>query len=83
MKKLLLLLLCAPLMFSCGEQNDINELKGNNNKYDFHSFNGDGDSEYYGGYVFNKETGELWLVSRGWANHTTNFTKLISKEDLK
>ena len=46
MKKLLLLLLCVPLLFSCGEKNeendtenteknDINELKENNNKYGY------------------------------------------------
>ena len=87
MKKLLLILLCVPLIFSCGEKekenntenNDINELKGNNNKYDFYP---DPDMQDIGGYVFNKETGELWFAYK-YHHNETNITRVISKEDLK
>ena len=100
MKKLLLILLCVPLIFSCGEKekDDINELKGNNNKYEYYPINGDEERmididrdgyefEIKFGKIFNKETGELWIVYMKDAGHhgvNNIFTrKIVSSEALK
>ena len=97
MKKLLVLLLCVPLMFSCGEneeKNDINELKINNNKYEFYpsenkgSWRGSDTYRIYKGDILNKETGELWSVKSGLGGHVgfkakNQIRKEVSKEDLE
>ena len=83
MKKLLLLL-CVPLLFSCGDKevkNEINELKENNNKYEYYPnqhkhIDGNG-----GGEILNKETGELWNIWRFGGE--VNIIKVVSEEDLK
>ena len=82
MKKLLLLLICATFMFSFGE----------NDKYDFYPLPIDVYDESGNvtieGYVFNKETGELWHAREvdykyGTPTKTKSIRKIISKEDLK
>ena len=81
MKKLLLLL-CVPLLFSCGDKevkNEINELKENNNKYEYYPYQ----HKQIGGWIgeiLNKETGELWRI---WNFGEMNITKVVSEEDLE
>ena len=80
MKKLLLLLICATFMFSCGE----------NDKYDFYFLPEEYDAlgnVTIESYVFNKETGELWHAIEvdykyGTPTKTKSIRKIISKEDL-
>lgn len=85
MKKLLLLLLCVPLIFSCKEKKDINELKKeNNNKYEYYP-NAHSDAYTYGsknfGEILNKETGKLWSIYRTGGGEI-KITKIVIEKDL-